>query len=138
MTKDEMVAFVRSVQSKIRVHKVVCTRSVKGQRGDTFVGFSAGTTSIQNDGTRGLEAVGGEADEANALGTMTMLEAVVAGHLLGREVDIMAHNHALAGGNISMDFRNTAVTAIKSNYQSLIVEALDKVGGHESTGTTTK
>lgn len=125
MSKEEMKAFVQRVRSNLKVTKVVATRSVKGRMGDTFIGFSAAWNSVQEDGGQNLMAVGSEADESNTLTGMTLQESVVAAAVLAREVDITAHNHALAGGNMSAEFHSRAIKAIKANYNQIILSAMN-------------
>lgn len=127
MTRDEMKAFVKNVRSKLRVTKVVATRSVKGKMGDTYVGFSAAWDSVQEDGGHGLVSTLGEGDEAHSISGMTLQEATVAACIVGREADLAAHNHALAGGNISPNYHQQAIAGIKTNYSKLILAALDGV-----------
>lgn len=131
MNHDEMRAFITKVKTNLTVTKVVCTRSVKGKMGDSYVGFSAAWRSTQEDGGQGLMATGSEGDEATALGGMSLKEATVAACLVAREADIAAHNHALAGGNIGAGYHATAIKAITHNYNRLILEALN---GPEETG----
>lgn len=138
MEKDEMKAFVARVRAGLKITKVVCTRSVKGKMGDSFVGFSAAWNSVQEDGGQGLVSVGDEGDDSETLNGMTMQEATVAACLVGREADIAAHNNALAGGNISVNYYNQAITAIKGNYAKMIVSALNGVNPNAADKPDTK
>lgn len=124
MSQDELKALVQRVKAGLRITKVVATRSVKGNGGDTFVGFSAAWNSVQEDGGRDLVAVGEEGDAADSLSGMTMQEAVVANLLLAREVDIAAYRNAAAGGNISQNHANDAINVIRSNYSKMLVQVL--------------
>lgn len=138
MSKEEMKSFIHRVRAGIKVTKVVTTRSVKGRMGDTFVGFSAAWNSVQEDGGQNLLPVGAETDESETLSGMTLQEAIVAAAVVGREVDITAHNHALAGGNISADYHSKAVQAVKVNYNKIILAALNGPDGatEENHGST--
>lgn len=129
MDKDKIKKLVSSVKSKIRVTKVVATRSIKGRNGDSFVGFSAAFNTVQEDGGQGLLPVGDEQDESCSLGNMTMVEAEVAHCVLGREVDIAAYGHALASGGIQRSEYDVAVAAIKSNYNHMLMDILTKAEG---------
>lgn len=121
MTKDELVALAKKVKTNIRFTKVICTRSVKGRAGDTFVGFSAAYNSVQEDGARGFDQLMPDGDGGQSTGSMSYEEGVVASIILGREADIAAHNHALAGGNISNNDHRVAIAAIKANYHRLMM-----------------
>ena len=124
MSQDELKALVQRVKAGLKITKVVATRSVKGRGGDTFVGFSAAWNNVQEDGGRGLVAVGDEGDEAATLNGMTMQEALVASILLAREADTAAYRNAAAGGNIAQDHANDAINAIRSNYSKMLVQVL--------------
>lgn len=124
MSNDELRALVSRVKEGLKITKVVATRSVKGRGGDTFVGFSAAWNSVQEDGGHGVVPAMDEGEEAQTLNGMTLQEAVVASCLIAREADIAAYRNAAAGGNISQDYADNAVAAIKSNYNKLIVSAI--------------
>ena len=122
---QEARAKLREIKSKIRITKVVCTRSVKGRGGDSYVGFSASWDTIQDDGTHDLESVG-DVDEAQSVGAMTMKEAIIASKIVAREADLAAYAHAVSGGSITAEHYEQAVRQIKVNYDQLILEALKK------------
>lgn len=127
MDKQERREFIQRVQGMVRITKVVCTKSVKGRNGDNFVGWSAAHQSVQEDaglGTGMTETM--PASEASAVQGMTMVEAKVAGFLIGMQVDIAAYDHALAGGGISYDQHLAAIRAIKFNYAKLMSDCLEK------------
>ena len=124
MSNDELRALVSRVKEGLKITKVVATRSVKGRGGDTFVGFSASWNSVQEDGGQGVVSAMDEGEEAQTLNGMTLQEAVVASCLIAREADVAAYRNAAAGGNISQDYADNAVAAIKSNYNKLIVSAI--------------
>ena len=125
MDKDAIRTAVKKIRSGMKITKVVCTRSVKGKAGDSYVGFSAAWNSVQEDGGQNLAFTGGDNDESETLSGMSLQEATVAACLLAREADLAAHNHALAGGNISPSYHRDAIAGIKSNYSRLIVLALN-------------
>jgi len=129
---DEAKAAICAVKNKLRITKVVCTRSVKGRGGDHYVGFSAAWDTIQDDAGGGgdlMIAQDGDQIAADHQG-MTIKEAKVAGYILGMQADIAAHQHAVAGGNISADQCNGAIRAIKGNYSRLLADTFtEKTGG---------
>lgn len=131
MSEAEMKDFVKKVRLKIRVTKVVCTRSVKGRNGDAFAGFSAAWNSTQEDGGQDLVEAGDPGDQVRSMGNMTLQEAVIASHIMAREADIAAYQHALAGGTISKEFASDAIRSAKASYSSLIISALQ---GSENNG----
>lgn len=130
MTSDEIRDLVKRVKDGMRITKVVCTRSVKGRNGDTYVGFSAAWDTVQEDGGQGLVHTSADEDDAESLNAMTLREAVVASCLLAREVDIAAYRNAMAGGNISAQFAQDAIKSIKANYSKLLVDALSDMNGN--------
>lgn len=124
MSNDELRALVSRVKAGLKITKVVATRSVKGRGGDTFVGFSAAWNSVQEDGGHGVVSAMDDGEEAQNLNGMTLQEAMIASCLIAREADIAAYRNAAAGGNISQGYADSAVAAIKSNYNKLIVSAV--------------
>lgn len=127
MTRDEKKAFVQSIASRIRVTKVVCTRSVKGRNGDVFVGYSSASSSIQEDAGMGTDLSTTLSDDQTLdLGArgLTIKEAKIAGYLLGLETDVAAFEHALASGGISEAHCKDAVSAIRKNYSRLVSLAM--------------
>ncbi len=131
MSTEEMKAVLREVRNKMQITKVVCTRSVKGKFGDSYVGFSAAWDTVQDDAGGGADLISAQGDDVQvAMHTsgMTLKEARLAALVLGMQADIAAHDHAMAGGNITQDQRNAAVRAIKHNYSKLM---MDELGGEE-------
>lgn len=130
MSKADINAFLRRIQSKIRVTKVTATRAVKGARGDNFAGFTALWNSVENTS----DPV--ETDEALPLGVMTMTEARVAHLLIAMHADVAAHDAALAGGNISEEFHTHTVNAIKARFAHMLSKVVREDGSPaESTKT---
>jgi len=117
-TKD----LVARVKDKLRVTKVVCTRSVKGQRGDSFAGFSAAWNTVQDDGAQGMEDL---TDDAVPPQAMTLKEAKVAGYLLAMQSDIAAYQHAWAGGSIPKQQMDDAIRTLRANYTQLVMDACE-------------
>jgi hypothetical protein len=122
MTDDEIKNTLRRIQSNIRVTKVVATRSVKGKGGDTYAGFSAAWNSVQDDAGGGIDALINDVVEAQ--GGMTLKEARVAHLMIAMQADLAAHDAALAGGNISINYHREAAKAIKANYSRVIRDTL--------------
>ncbi len=122
MTQDEKKALIRAVRDKIKITKVVCTRSVKGRGGDHFVGFSAAWDSVQDDGGRGMSETMDDAEVAQS--GMTLKEAKVAAYLLGMQADQTAFENAAAGSLLSKAEADNACTAIKHNYGRLMASLL--------------
>lgn len=125
MNKDELQAFVARVRSKIRVTKVVATRSVKTKRGDFFCGMAAAWNTVQDD-------AGGEGADMDlvmhtaefAASGMTLQEAKVAHNLVALQADIGAYEAAFANGGISQTELDNALKGIKNNYSRIIRDAL--------------
>jgi hypothetical protein len=129
MSNDEIRELVKRVKAGLRITKVVATRSVKGQRGDSFAGFSAAWSTVQEDAGHDMVSAGDEGDAAESTGSMSLQEAIVASCLLGREADIAAHRNAMAGGNIGSKYAEDAIAGIKSNYAKIIARALTEHSG---------
>jgi len=53
-------------------------------------------------------------------------EARVISLLLGLEVDLAAHNNALAGGILSQERRDVAMSALRNNYNALLSQVLER------------
>ncbi len=121
-SNDEMKAIIGRVRDRLVVTKVVCTRSIKNKQGDTFVGFSAGWDTVQEDGGQGLIHAGDEAAESSS--GMSLKESKIAAHILGMQTDMTAIDHALAGSLISSDAHERAARGIKHNYGQLMAKLL--------------
>lgn len=121
--------FIRGVRDRMRITKVVATRSIKSKNGDFFVGFSGAWDTIQEDaGGMGADLIDGleegEAHTAAMQRGMTVKESRIAGLILGMQTDLQAQEHALAGGGISPSDFETAQKAVKRNYAKLMADAL--------------
>ena len=126
MEQREMMIQIRAVRDKLRITKVVATRSVKGRSGDTFVGFSAAWDSVQEDGGQGLD--GAMEDDEVASQGMTLKESKIAAHMLGMQADITAFEHAAAGSICRKPESDRAVEAIKHNYGQLMAAVFQGKG----------
>ena len=110
----------------VRVTKIVCTRSVKGQRGDSYVGFSAAWDTIQDDAGGGADLISaqdGDTREAAANG-LPLKDSRLAALMLGLQVDLAAHAQAYAGGNMAPDQYNESCKAIRGNYVKLMADLI--------------
>lgn len=112
-TKDR----IRAIRDRIRITKVVATRSVKGAKGDTFVGWSAMWDTVQEDGSRDLETL---SDSGTPVAALSVKDAQIASCLLGLQVDIAAHLNAKADGNLRPDQADAMIAGIKKNYARLL------------------
>lgn len=130
----EQIAEIKRIKDSLRVSKVVATRALKTKRGDFFVGLSAAWDSVQEDaGSFGPDLIDaleeGEQSEAIAQRGQTLKYARISSYILGMQVDIQAHAHALAGGAMSPEEYRLAEKAIKVNYGKLIAEVMLGRGG---------
>ena len=101
-------AAVRSMKGRLRITRVVCSRTV----GDVRVELTGGLISSSGFGFY-------TADEGEPL---TLREAQLATYILGMNADVLAHERAVAAGVIRPDFGQQAVKAIETNYASLILQ----------------
>jgi hypothetical protein len=118
---DQEKARLANIIARMRVTKVVATRSVKGAHGDTFVGFSAAFDTVQEDR---IESVMAPGEDASSVGAMTLREAQLAALLLGQQADLAAYRNAVAGGNVGNKYYEEAVRLVNSNYATLLGKAL--------------
>ena len=125
-------ATIKALSKRIKITKTVCTRSVKGKHGDTYVGFAAAWDTIQEDGGHNLVHAG-ETEESPNVPGMTLKESRLTGLILGMQADLAAHDHAMAGGNITPEQREVAIRSIKHNYALLMADILRADGN--GTGT---
>ena len=128
---DKTKQRIREIKEKLRVTKVVCTRSVKGARGDNFVGWSCAWDTLQNDGTQDLEDVGESGVPTQA---MSFADARIATCLLGMQVDVQAHRNAKSNGNLSPAQADQLIDGIRKNYARQLIDLL----GEEENGINGK
>jgi hypothetical protein len=118
---------ITEVRGRLRVTKVVATRALKLKGGDFFVGMSA---TIQEDaGGQGTDLIAALTDHDIASAAshgMSVVEARIAALMLGREVDLEAHRHALGGGAISKAVFDRHCQDIRANYNNLLQEVTPK------------
>lgn len=126
MTQDEKKAFLKKVTDKIRVTKVVATRSVKTGRGDFFTGFSSAFNSVQDDVSGpGTDLEVSVTDSEVASNGMTLKEAKIAHLVLAMQADQSAYEAAYANSAITEEQLVDAKKAIRSNYNRLISMQID-------------
>jgi hypothetical protein len=119
---------ISEIRGRLRITKVVATRALKLKGGDFFVGMSA---TIQEDaGGQGTDLISALTDHdiANAAAShgMSVVEARVAALMLGREVDLEVHRHALGGGALSKTTFDRFCADIRNNYNLLLQEVTPK------------
>jgi len=119
---------IQAIRSRMRVSKVVCTRSIRGPGGESFLGWSVGFESRQVDagGASDLMGVQDGDEEQAALREygMSRGDAKLASLLLGLDVDLQSLDNAVAGNVISAEDREKRLRAVKANYQQLLQAAL--------------
>ena len=87
MTEQQKAALIR-IRDQIDVSRVTCSRTVRSRNGDSFVSFSAGWGETHDD-----------VDAPTV--KHSMAEARVASHLVARQADLAAFEHAFAGCHIT-------------------------------------
>lgn len=121
--KQRLHTAVTSIRDQLKVTKIVCTRSVKGKGGETYVGMASAWDSVQEDSGHNLVHTG-DTEESSLVPGRTLNEAKLATAVLGLTVDKLAHQRAVAGGVISEDEYERADRAITANYSQIIVSIL--------------
>jgi hypothetical protein len=117
------------IVKKIRITKVVATKSVKGRDGDSFAGFSAAWDSIQDDyGGPGADLMSTSTeDQEQASQGMTLQEASVAMYVVQMNASMAALDAARANGSITKEYYADQKEAVKKNFQGLIQAALERI-----------
>jgi hypothetical protein len=109
MTEDqiaELKAKITKVKGNLNVNQITISRIVKSKTGDqVFVSLSANY---------------GEGEDSD--NKLAMEDVSLATHLLGREVNILAYEQALAGGLINHLQFDEAQKYIKGNYTKLFTK----------------
>ena len=118
MNQEEMKEFVRSVRDKIKVTRVICSRTVKCSQGDVFVSLSSCWNTLFS---------GGPEEEVSA--GMTLKEAKMTAYLLGLDVDQIAFARAMAGGLMTSAEYEKGLTALRNNYSLLTAQLLGSKDG---------
>jgi len=125
MNTDRLQTIVSRVKKNLRVTKVVATRSVKTQRGDFFVGFSAAYDSVQDDQGAFPDADLTVDTDETLDSAMTVEEARVAHVLLSMEASISAWRAVHAEGIISEKEFNDRKAAIKRSHAAALSTVLN-------------
>lgn len=121
--KQRLQTAITSIRDQLKVTKIVCTRSVKGKGGETYVGMASAWDSVQEDSGHNLVHTG-ETEESSSIQGRSLNDAKLAAAVLGLTVDRLAHQRAVAGGVISEEDYLRADQAITSNYSQMIVSIL--------------
>jgi hypothetical protein len=130
MSAPNLKAVVSQVRDRMRVTKIVATRSIKSKNGDFFIAMSSAFDSVQEDTSE--SDIVSDADVAKS--GVTLDEAKVAHLILAHQVNVAAHDAAHAGGGISLKFRDDSVAALSKNFQVRLAETVSKMvkeGGKE-------
>ncbi len=111
MSQEEKVAKLKekisTLKSTFKVNQITISRIVKGRSGDTFISMNA--TYGSNEDTSNLEG-------------LNLNDAKIASYILGREVNIVAHEQACAGGIITSQQLENAKQHLKSNFNKLMLD----------------
>tara|TARA_B100001173_G_C15628695_1_gene396198 strand:- start:106 stop:456 length:351 start_codon:yes stop_codon:yes gene_type:complete len=116
MTKDqikELKEKITMIKQGTKVSQIMVSRIVKNPRsgGDVFISMTANYGS-PNDTEEGE--------------MLSLDEAKIASHLLGKEVNILAHEQAAAGGIITLTKMESCNNHIRNNFKHLITKLGDK------------
>lgn len=122
--RERIAAVVNHVKQRLRITKVVATRSVKTAKGDFFSGFSAAWDSVQDDHGSVPDADMTFTDAEVADSGMTLEESRVAHVLLSMEASIAAWRAAHAEGVVSEKDFNDRKTAIRRSHSALLTSIL--------------
>lgn len=109
---------IAKILDKVRIQKVVVTRSIKTSRGDFFVGFSAAWDSVQDDSMHSIESC--MDDDAHDISGMTVSEARLATLALGMQVDLAAITNAHTGCGLNDEEARSLLTTTKDRYSKRI------------------
>lgn len=121
MSDDD--ALVHALSQRLRITKVVASRSVKGRAGDHFAAFASRYNSVQEEPAGHVkDLLASDGDEA--IQGMTLVEARIAHYLVAMLADVAAHEAAWAGGGITEVECSDQVGVIRASYGKLIRAAL--------------
>lgn len=131
MDDAELKQLLHGVRRKLRITKIVATRSVKGRQGDSFAGFAAAWESVQEDaGAAGAELIETMDEKAVSQG-MSLHEAQLAHLLLAWQADGAATKAAMAGGNLSLEEGESRLRKFQNNYAKMIRELVNGSGDEQ-------
>ena len=124
MTDKAIKDLMQHLSSKIRVTKITATRSISGNNGKTFAGFTARTDSIEGTSESHIEKV--DLSEEG----QDLREARLTYYILAMQADLAAISAAWAGGGIPASVRDDLLRSTKRNYALL---SRQTVGGKGDT-----
>jgi len=112
--KDALKSKIVMIKENAKVSQIMVSRIVKSPRGggDVFISMTANFGHPDDEG--------GESE------MLSLEDAKIAAHLLGKEVNVVAHEHAAAGGIITSAQMESCVTKIKGNFNHLVT----RLGGN--------
>jgi hypothetical protein len=108
---QKLKAKISNLKTSIKVNQITISRVVKGRAGDTFISMNA--TYGSKEDTENLEG-------------LSLTDAKIASYLLGREVNIIAHEQACASGIITAPQLENAKQHLKANFNHLVLNGEDK------------
>ena len=116
MTKEQIEQLkerITMVKRGTKVSQIMVSRIVKNPRsgGDVFISMTANY---------------GSPDDTNEGEMLSLEDAKLASHLLGKEVNILAHEQAGAGGIITLNKMESCNNHIRNNFKHLITKLGDK------------
>lgn len=108
---------IAQVAERLRITKIVATRTVKGPHGETFAGFSGAMESLDDPSGMMLSE-----SESSAVvgGGLTLQDAKLAHLVLSMTADTQALDAAWAAGNITAEYRGEQVRATRQRYALLL------------------
>ena len=108
MTQDQLKTLkdkIANIKSSFKVQQITISRVVKTKNGDTFISMNA--------------TYGSKEDTENVDG-LSLTDSKIASHLLGYEVNLLAHEQACASSLISVSDLEIVKKHLKSNFETLI------------------
>lgn len=115
--QDSKKSRIHEIRQRIRVTKIVATRSVRGRTGDSFVGMCSTFDSVEP--SSGLDMVPEELVQ-DPHGGLSTLDARVAAILLGLEVDVAALKMSFGSGDLRGDLLDQRIQEVTANYNRLL------------------
>ena len=116
MTKEQIEQLkerITMIKKGTKVSQIMVSRIVKSPRsgGDVFISMTANY---------------GSPDDTEESEMLSLEDAKLASHLLGKEVNVIAHEQAAAGGLITLKKMESCNTHIQNNFKHLITKLGDK------------
>jgi hypothetical protein len=117
MTPEQMAELkskIVMIRENAKISQIMVSRIVKGAKGggDVFISMTAN--------------FGHPTDEGGESEMLSLEDAKIAAHLLGKEVNVVAHEHAAAGGIITSTQMESCVAKIKGNFNHLVTRLGEK------------